>query len=147
MATADTVGAWYRGRRVVAVDGTTLDVADTDDNNAFFGRPRSGRGERKGAFPQVRLVVLAECGTHAVFAATTKPCTVPETVLADTLLPRLQSGMLLLADRGVASDARERGDGPWTLARSSADRYLLHLAVLTYLERPRVAPEHSQSGH
>lgn len=39
----------------------------------------------------------------------------------------------------VTSGAWERGDGPWTLARSSADRYLLHVAVLTYLERLRVA--------
>ena len=100
VASVDTVGAWYRGRRVVAVDGTTLDVADTKDNDAFFGRPGSGRGEKKGAFPQVRLVVLAECGTHAVFAAATGPCTVAETVLADTLLPQLEPGMLLLADRG-----------------------------------------------
>lgn len=100
VATPDTVGAWYRGRRLVAVDGTTLDVADTPANDAFFGRPGSGRGEKKGAFPQVRLVVLAECGTHAVFAAATGPCTVAETVLADTLLSHLQPGMLLLADRG-----------------------------------------------
>ncbi|MFG3662597.1 IS4 family transposase [Streptomyces sp. NPDC047706] len=99
VASADTVGAWYRGRRLVAVDGTTLDVADTADNDAFFGRPGSGRGDKKSAFPQVRLVVLAECGTHAVFAAATGPCTVAETVLADTLLPQLQPGMLLLADR------------------------------------------------
>ncbi|MGW4825897.1 IS4 family transposase [Streptomyces sp. NPDC004227] len=99
VATPETVGAWYRGRRLVAVDGTTLDVADTPDNDAFFGRPGSGRGDKKSAFPQVRLVVLAECGTHAVFAAATGPCTVAETVLADTLLPCLQPGMLLLADR------------------------------------------------
>jgi hypothetical protein len=99
VASVDTVGAWYRGRRLVAVDGTTLDVADTEDNDAFFGRPGSGRGDKKSAFPQVRLVVLAECGTHAVFAAATGPCTVAETVLADTLLPHLQPGMLLLADR------------------------------------------------
>ncbi|MET8183643.1 IS4 family transposase [Streptomyces sp. NPDC005336] len=99
VATAETVGAWYRGRRVVAVDGTTLDVADTPDNDAFFGRPGSGRGDKKSAFPQVRLVVLAEWGTYAVFAAATGPCTVAETVLADTLLPHLEPGMLLLADR------------------------------------------------
>lgn len=99
VATPDTVGAWYRGRRLVAVDGTTLDVADTEDNDAFFGRPGSGRGDKKSAFPQVRLVVLAECGTHAVFAAATGPCTVAETQLADTLLPSLEPEMLLLADR------------------------------------------------
>lgn len=83
----------------MAVDGTALDVADTPANDAFFRRPGSGRGEKKGAFPQVRLVVLAECGTHAVFAAATGACTVAETVLADALLPHLQPGMLLLADR------------------------------------------------
>lgn len=116
VATVDTIGAWYRGRRVVAVDGTTLDVADTEDNDAFFGRPGSGRGERKGAFPQVRLVVLAECGTHAVFAAATGPCTVAETVLADTLLPHLQAGMLLLADRGFPGYDRWR-----TAAATGAD--------------------------
>ncbi|WP_432758532.1 transposase domain-containing protein [Streptomyces virginiae] len=115
VATAETVGARCRGRRVV-VDGTMLDVADTDDNDAFFGRPGSGRGERKGAFPQVWLVVLAECGTHAVFAAATGPCTVPETALADTLLSRLQQGMLLLADRGFAGHDRWR-----TAAATGAD--------------------------
>lgn len=116
VATAETIGAWYRGRRVVAVDGTTLDVADTEDNAAFFGRPGSGRGEKKGAFPQVRLVLLAECGTHAVFAAATGPCTVPETTLADTLLSHLQPGILLLADRGFAGYDRWR-----TAAATGAD--------------------------
>jgi hypothetical protein len=116
VATPDTVGAWYRGRRLVAVDGTTLDVADTPANDAFFGRPGSGRGEKKGAFPQVRLVVLAECGTHAVFAAATGACTVAETVLADTLLPHLKPGMLLLADRGFPGYARWK-----TAAATGAD--------------------------
>src|SRR3954468_6639247 len=30
---------WLAGRRLVAVDGTCLDVADTPENEAFFGRP------------------------------------------------------------------------------------------------------------
>ena len=69
MATADTPGAWLAGRRLVAIDGTCLDVADTPANDAYFGRPGAdGRGE-KAAFPQARVVALAECGTHAVFAA------------------------------------------------------------------------------
>ncbi|MFD5514015.1 hypothetical protein ACFWIB_40865 [Streptomyces sp. NPDC127051] len=70
---------------------------DASRCDAFFGRPGSGRGEKKGAFPQVRLVVLAECGTRAVFAAATGPCTVAETVLTDTLLPHLQRGMSLFS--------------------------------------------------
>ena len=56
------------GRRLVAVDGTCLDVADTVENEAFFGRPGVNKGER-AAFPQARVVALAECGTHAIFAA------------------------------------------------------------------------------
>jgi len=63
-----TPGVWLAGRRLVAVDGTCLDVADTAPNAEFFGRPGVNKGEQ-AAFPQVRVVALAECGTHAVFAA------------------------------------------------------------------------------
>jgi Insertion element 4 transposase N-terminal len=64
LATGKTKGAWYRGWRLLALDATTLDVPDTPANGAAFGRPGGGRGQ--GAFPQVRLVGLVECGTHAV---------------------------------------------------------------------------------
>src|SRR5215203_3063152 len=67
LATQATPGAWYREWRLVALDGTTLDVPDTPANTAAFGRPGGGRGQ--GAFPQVRLVGLVECGTHAVVDA------------------------------------------------------------------------------
>src|SRR6266702_2174750 len=60
LATPDTQGAWYRGLRLVAGDGATLDVADTPANEAAFGRAKSGRGEGTGAFPQVRVVGLVE---------------------------------------------------------------------------------------
>jgi hypothetical protein len=63
-----TPGVWLAGRRLVAVDGTCLDVADTGENAEFFGRPGVSKGEQ-AAFPQARVVALAECGTHAVFAA------------------------------------------------------------------------------
>ena len=66
--TAGTPGGWLAGRRLVAVDGTCLDVADTAANDAFFGRPGVNKGEQ-AAFPQARVVALAECGTHAIFAA------------------------------------------------------------------------------
>ena len=61
-------GVWLAGRRLVAVDGCCLDVADTPVNEEFFGRPGVNKGER-AAFPQARVVALAECGTHAIFAA------------------------------------------------------------------------------
>jgi len=56
MATHQTVGAFYRGWRLMGLDGTTLDLPDTPDNARTFGRPTTGRAE--GAFPQVRLLAL-----------------------------------------------------------------------------------------
>ena len=99
LAGQDTPGSWLGGRRLVAIDGTCLDLADTPGNEEFFGRPGSGRGERS-AFPQARLVALAECGTHALFAATIGACTTSEVELAREVIERLEPGMLMLADRG-----------------------------------------------
>lgn len=101
LATRATPGGFYRGWRVMAVDGSTLDVADTEENAMAFGRPGSGRGERS-AFPQLRLVALAECGTHAITAASMGAYSVGEATLARDLLPRLDETMLVLADRYYA---------------------------------------------
>jgi Insertion element 4 transposase N-terminal/Transposase DDE domain len=101
LASPDTKGAWYRGWRVLAVDGTTLDVADTLANERAFGRPKTHRGERT-AFPQVRVVGLAECGTHALIDAAMGPLAKGETTLAAGLLRAdgvLGQGVLVLADR------------------------------------------------
>ena len=99
VATEGTVGAWYRGWRLVAVDGTTFDLPDTQANADHFGRPGNSRGEGQSAYPQARVAVLAECGTHAIFAAAAGPLATHETKLARELFPSLQAGMLLLADR------------------------------------------------
>ena len=103
LATEATRGAWYRSWRLVAIDGATLDVPDTAENDEHFGRPGSGRGEGRGAFPQVRLVGLAECGTHAVFAAALGRYASRERALASEVLSALRPGMLMLADRGFTS--------------------------------------------
>ena len=50
----DTPGVWLAGRRLVAVDGTCLDVADTAENAAHFGRPGVSKGEQ-AAFPMTRV--------------------------------------------------------------------------------------------
>jgi hypothetical protein len=99
LATEVTPGSWLAGRRLVAIDGTTLDVADTEANDAFFGRPGVTKGERS-AFPQARVVALAECGTHAIFDAEIGPYTTSERELSTALVDRLEPDMLLLADRG-----------------------------------------------
>jgi hypothetical protein len=95
-------GAAVAGLAPVAVDGTVLDVADTSANDAFFGRPGSKKGTR-AAFPQVRVLALAECGSQAVFAAMNGPCAVGEQTMLPGLLGALRPGMLMLADRGFFS--------------------------------------------
>ncbi|MHB1772964.1 MAG: IS4 family transposase, partial [Acidimicrobiales bacterium] len=93
-------GSWWRGLRLMAIDGTVFDLPDTAVNAAHFGRPGSGRGD--GAFPQARVVALAECGTHAIVGAEIGPCTTGETTLARGLFSLLFLGMLLLVDRSFS---------------------------------------------
>jgi hypothetical protein len=102
LACPDTPGGFWRGRRVLSVDGTTLDVQDTEANWARFGGPgtvdESGAGLR-GGFPKVRVVALAECGTRALIAARQGSYATSEKALTVELLPLLGEGMLVLADR------------------------------------------------
>ena len=44
MGAKDTPGCWLAGRRLVAIDGTCLDLPDTPANDAFFGRPGVNKG-------------------------------------------------------------------------------------------------------
>jgi len=97
IAVEATKGAWYRGWRVVSLDGSTLDVADEDANQEAFGRPVAQRG--KSAFPQIRFVSLVENGTHVLFGTQMGGYGTAELVLAKNVLPWLLPGMLCLADR------------------------------------------------
>jgi len=102
LATPATIGAWLGRWRLMAIDGVTLDVPDTPDNEAAFGRP-SSRKAQGGAFPQVRVVGLGECGTHAVVAAELGPYSAGERELAAGVLADLEPGMLVIFDRGFFS--------------------------------------------
>lgn len=106
LATESTRGAFYRGLRLMSLDGTCLDVADTPVNEQEFGRPGTGRGRGVGAFPQLRMVALAESGTHAICDVSIGPYRSSERELADPLINRLTDGMLCLADRGFYSFER-----------------------------------------
>lgn len=98
LAAAGAPGAWYRGLRVMALDGSCMDVADEATNAEFFGYPGASRGQT--AFPQARLLGLVECGTHAVVGATIAPYSRSEQAMAADLLPaKLAPDMLVLADR------------------------------------------------
>jgi len=97
VAVASTQGAWFRHWRLVSLDGSTLDIADTPANEAAFGRPGTGHGE--AAFPQIRFVSLVENGTHVLFGTAMSGCTSSEIALSRAVLPALKPGMLCLADR------------------------------------------------
>jgi hypothetical protein len=92
-----TKGAWYRQWRLVSLDGSTLDVADTVENQKAFGRPPSPRGS--SAFPKLRFVALLENGTHVLWAAVWGKYATGESSLAESVVPSLGSAMLCMADR------------------------------------------------
>ncbi|MGH3832041.1 MAG: IS4 family transposase [Pseudonocardiaceae bacterium] len=101
MARAGTRGAWFHGLRVMAIDGLVLDVPDTPANDEAFGR--SGNATAPSPFPQVRLIALGECGTHAAVDAELGGVTTGEQTLAAALITRFTAGMLVLADRSFYS--------------------------------------------
>jgi hypothetical protein len=92
-----TKGAWFRQWRLVSLDGSTLDVADTVENDEAFGRPGTSRGS--SAFPKIRFVALLENGTHVLWAAHMDPYAIDELTLAEKVIPSLRKGMLCMADR------------------------------------------------
>lgn len=92
-----TQGAWYRGRRLVSLDGTTIALPDTPDLADRFGRPAASRGV--SSFPQLRLLALVETGTHAIVGVAVDRYDSSEVALAPPLLEQLRPGMLCLADR------------------------------------------------
>ena len=123
IAVQTTRGAWYKGWRLVSIDGSTLDVADDPANEEAFGRPGSSRGS--SAFPQIRFVSLVENGTHVLFGTQMAGCRTSEIALAKSVLSSLQPGMLCLADRNffgfeLWNDARRTGaDQLWRVKAGS----------------------------
>jgi len=97
IAVKRTRGAWYRQWRLVSLDGSTLDVADTADNEQAYGRPGASRGA--SAYPKIRFVGLLENGTHVLWAARMDKYKTDEITLASAVVPALRKDMLCLADR------------------------------------------------
>lgn len=101
LATPATVGAFRYGLRLLASDGTGEDAPATPANAAACGRQHGRRGD--SAFPQVRGVYLAECGTHAIVDAECGPYATRERTGALALLRSITRGMLVLWDSGFHS--------------------------------------------
>jgi len=101
-ARPETPGAFYRGMRLVGIDGTVLDLPDSAANASAFGRPSGGRGD--GAFPQIRKLSLVELGTHVELAIALKALRCGERSMVAGLLRHLSPEMLLLLDKGFFSE-------------------------------------------
>jgi hypothetical protein len=101
LATRDTCDAFLFGLRLMAIDGTVEDVADTPANASYFGRQTGSRGD--SAFPQVRCVYLCECGTHAICDANFTPYGSHERGGGLLMLRSVKAGMLVTWDRGFHS--------------------------------------------
>jgi hypothetical protein len=129
-------GAWYRGFRLMALDGSCMDVADEAGNAAYFGYPSGSRGD--GAFPQAQVLGLVECGTHVVTAAAIAPYGTSEQAMATLVLPRsLAPDMLVLADRNFY------GFKLWKLARASRAKLLWRVKANLTLQPDQQLPDGS----
>src|SRR6266446_6684743 len=102
LAQPQTMPSAFFGRyRLMAIDGTVFNTAETQANEAAFGRSRNQYG--KGAYPQVRCVLLAECGSHAVVELEIDRYEVSEVHGAHRLVEAIGPDMLVLVDAGITS--------------------------------------------
>lgn len=130
-------GGWLAGKRLLAVDGTTLDVPDTPVNVEHFGRPGTGRGQ--AGYPQARVVAIAECGSHAIMDAVIGGLGTGETTLADELIDRLDPDSVLVADRGFYgfhrwARAQDRdADLVWRIRKNVTPHHVQNLSDGTWL--------------
>jgi hypothetical protein len=136
---------------LVALDGMCLDVADSVDNARWFGRAGVNKGEQ-AAFPQARVVAVAEGATHAMFDAVVGAYSTPENMLARDLVDRLAPGMVVLADRGFCgyplwSRAAATGaDLLWRAMGNMKPRHVETLADGTWLAELRPSGNEGRHG-
>ena len=104
LATPASMPSAFFGRyRLMAIDGTLFNTPDTAANAAAFGRSSNQYGP--GAYPQVKCVLLAECGSHAVVGLELDRYDVSEVHGAYRLLGQVGPDMLVLLDAGLISGA------------------------------------------
>ena len=98
-----TPGAFWRGLRLLAIDGTVESVPDTQGNRVAF-RYSTDDAASQSPFPQARLVLLVECGTHLIGDAELSSCRQGEASSLRLLLRRWRlERSLLLWDSGFHS--------------------------------------------
>jgi hypothetical protein len=134
-AQADLRGAHWKKHRLVALDGSTLALQDTEANADAFGRPSNQHGP--AAYPQARFVALVESGTHLAFAAELGGYDQSELALTTPLLAQLRPGMLCLADRYFANASL------WRAAQATGAQLLWRAKTGLKLTREKVLADGS----
>ena len=87
----------WRGRRVVAIGHTTIELAAVPELEKAFGGPTAGDGKRSGP-PQARVVTLVECGTSTLLDAELGHYLEAENAMAARLVGSITPGMLVVAE-------------------------------------------------
>lgn len=135
----ETVGAFFKRWRLVAIDGVQFSIPDTVENDAAFGRSKTSSGP--AAYPAVRCVGLIELGTRVLFDFELGPSggnkEESENKLARRLLPRLQSDQLCIADRLYANYTL------WALALETGASLLWRIKADVRLDCVRVLEDGS----
>jgi hypothetical protein len=138
----DADWCFWRERRVVAIDGTTLQLPVNEELESEFGgqiaNDSSKRRVRVGV-PHARLVSLIECGTRALLAVALGSYKQGEGSLARQLANALGPGMIVLADRCFPAKAlwllytATGADLLWRVKGNLARRHLCELGDGSYL--------------
>lgn len=94
----------WRGLMLYGLDGTTLRVADSEENRATFGGQNTHRGP--SGYPQVRVVALLALRSHLMSAFRFADYGTGETTLARDLWREVPENSLTIVDRNflVAKD-------------------------------------------
>ena len=119
----------------MAIDGSTLDMPDEAPNAERYGYPPAARGA--SAFPRLRFVAMAECGTHILCYATPGRHEQSERELARPVIAHADASMLVTAGRGFYSYDF------WKEANATGARLLFRLSRTPILPREEILPDGS----
>jgi hypothetical protein len=139
----ETPEAFWKGMRLIAIDGTVESVADTESNRETFQYSNDDEVTHS-PFPQARLLLVVECATHLICDAEISSCRQGEASGLRLLLERWQiEKSLVLWDSGFHSSAaifQVRARGGHVLGRLKCNAllrpsggYLLDGSYLTYI--------------